>query len=164
MHTSTGPIIQVTADIDYPPTPPPTDVDDASSTQGTTEPSDIHRVAKHISPPFRYEKILIQDPEIIEAMDIRRWQRELGDKPKISSKDTFKLYPVGGREAMVGIVGSPRHTYINWWELAGRENRVPEWQEVMHVAAELGRDVKEVHEEILEYMRSFSGRGAGTGL
>lgn len=103
--------------------------------------------------PGPINRLMIQDPLIIADIDFSKYERAFRNI-KLRPDDSFTLEAVGGwDDQKVGILGSSRHAYLHWFELRMERGDLspesePEWQESMHVAAELGREVEVVHGEI----------------
>jgi hypothetical protein len=104
--------------------------------------------------PGRYTIICIQDPKILDAIGIKKWTKEIGINATWEDPDVLTLdcFDPNGPNAHVALLGCPRFTYQYWRELTNGDKPYPEWQECMHIAAELGRSVEIVRDEINWYL------------
>ncbi|KAF2744643.1 hypothetical protein M011DRAFT_479678 [Sporormia fimetaria CBS 119925] len=118
----------------------------------------------------RYTHLIIQDSKLLADMGVKKSERMFVSAHNILATDVFRLFPLrdmGKPGERPCVAGSVRHTFMHWMDLrvSGEEPHVgderrPQWQEVMHVAGELGREVDGVEEEILEGFEMF-GWGSG---
>lgn len=110
--------------------------------------------------PGRYTIICIQDPKMIAAMGIKKSTKEIGINATWEQGDVLSLdcFDPNGPNAHIALLGCPRFTYEYWQELTNGDKPLPEDQECMHIAAELGRSVDIVRAEIYWYLDALNAR------